>query len=83
MISIIAWTAIISAIYFSVFRALKLLRVTLTEEVLGLDIAEMGAVEPKQLREINEEIVRRATFKEGGETSKNPDSARLPFNGSS
>ena len=43
MFCIIAWVAAISLLYFFVMKKLKLLRVPLLEEVIGLDFAEMGS----------------------------------------
>ena len=42
MIIILAWATVISVLYFLIMRKLKMLRVSLLEEVIGLDAAEMG-----------------------------------------
>jgi len=42
MVTIIAWTAVFSLIYFAVMNKLNLLRVPRFEEIVGLDSAEMG-----------------------------------------
>ena len=43
MITIIVWSGGISLAYFLTMRKLKLLRVPLLEEIIGLDAAEMGS----------------------------------------
>ena len=43
MVAIILWVGTLSAIYFLIMHAAKLLRVSLLDEVIGLDIAEMGS----------------------------------------
>ena len=42
MIIILAWATVISVLYFLLMRKLRMLRVSLLEEVIGLDAAEMG-----------------------------------------
>jgi len=49
MLIIVLWTSGLSLIYFMIARQAKILRVTLLDEVLGLDISEMGASKPKML----------------------------------
>jgi len=39
---IVAWVAVLSLAFFLPAKALRMLRVPLIEEVIGLDIAEMG-----------------------------------------
>ena len=43
MLSIIAWVTLFSLPYFYIMKRLKLLRVPLIHEIIGLDIAEMGS----------------------------------------
>jgi ammonia channel protein AmtB len=43
MITILAWSGGISFAYFLAMKKLKLLRVPLLEEIIGLDAAEMGS----------------------------------------
>ena len=43
MIVIVLWVAVLSAIYFYLMDKINILRVPLIEEVIGLDIAEMGS----------------------------------------
>lgn len=43
MTAIVAWVAVISGVYFVLMNYLKILRVPLLEEIIGLDIAEMGS----------------------------------------
>lgn len=43
MIAIVAWTATLSGILFSILNWADLLRVDLLEEIVGLDYAEMGS----------------------------------------
>ena len=43
MLSIIAWVATISLVYFLIMKRVNLLRVPLLEEIIGLDYAEMGS----------------------------------------
>ena len=42
-ICIILWVMILSLSFFWIFKKLKLLRVPLIEEILGLDLAQMGS----------------------------------------
>ena len=49
MLIIMLWTSSLSFIYFMIARQAKILRVSLLDEVLGLDISEMGASKPKML----------------------------------
>lgn len=42
MLIIVAWVAALSLVFFMPAKALRMLRVPLIEEVIGLDIAEMG-----------------------------------------
>ena len=44
MLAIIAWTTLFSALYFLIMRKVKKLRVTDVEELMGLDIMEMGSM---------------------------------------
>ena len=43
MFSIIVWVSLFSFPYFYIMKRLKLLRVPLVHEIIGLDIAEMGS----------------------------------------
>ena len=43
MICIVTWTAVISFAYFFIMKKAGLLRVSLLEEIIGLDPAEMGS----------------------------------------
>ena len=43
MFIIVLWVSVISIIYFFIMKKLDLLRVPLLEEVIGLDVAEMGS----------------------------------------
>ena len=43
MFSILAWVAVFSLPYFYIMKRLKLLRVPLIHEIIGLDVAEMGS----------------------------------------
>lgn len=43
MLVIVAWTAAFSLIYFLLMKKFNLLRVSLLDEIIGLDIAEMGS----------------------------------------
>jgi len=49
MLVIIAWTATLSFLYFFIAKKVKLLRVSLLTEVIGLDICLMGARQPKSI----------------------------------
>ena len=62
MIIIILWVSLFSVIYFLVMKKVGLLRVPLLEEVIGLDVAEMGSRIKVQMK-IAEGIVRRASLK--------------------
>jgi len=53
MVAIIVWVALLSAIFFSIVNYGGLFRVSLTEELLGLDIAEMDA---DSIPHINEQV---------------------------
>lgn len=52
MFSIFLWTGSITIIYFYILHRLKLLRVSLIHEILGLDIAEMGEMMPQFSQEV-------------------------------
>jgi len=43
MLSIIVWVSLFSFPYFYILKRIKLLRVPLVHEIIGLDIAEMGS----------------------------------------
>ena len=43
LISILAWTVALTLPYFLIMKKLKLLRVPLINEIVGLDVAEMGS----------------------------------------
>lgn len=62
MFAIILWVAVLSSLYFLLMKKLGLLRVSLLEEVIGLDIAEMGS----QLhisKKVDDELVRSASLR--------------------
>jgi len=40
-----------------------MLRVNLVDEILGMDIAEMGVAHPKQLAEIDLQVMRRESLR--------------------
>ena len=52
LILIFLWSSIISGLYFYFMHRLKLLRVGLLDEIVGLDISEMGLEKPAILNEI-------------------------------
>lgn len=43
LFAIIAWVTLITLPYFCIMKRLRLLRVPLIHEIIGLDIAEMGS----------------------------------------
>jgi len=53
-IAIIAWTASLSGLFFIIMKKTDLLRVSVTDEVLGLDFAEMDFY---KLDHINEKVL--------------------------
>ena len=57
MFVIILWVAFLSGLYFLVMNKFKKLRVSLLDEVIGLDIAEMGGVMHIN-RKVNDKISR-------------------------
>lgn len=61
MLCIVAWTASISLIYFMVMKKFGLLRVSLLDEVIGLDVAEHGS-EIRVQTKIAEGIARSMTL---------------------
>lgn len=62
MFIIVLWVSVISIIYFFIMKKLDLLRVPLLEEVIGLDVAEMGSKVRIQ-KQIAAGIVRAATLR--------------------
>ena len=56
MLVIIAWTATLCGVYFFIFHKLGLLRVKLIEEIIGLDISEMGVEEPREFRMMDADL---------------------------
>lgn len=62
MLIIVLWVSAISIIYFLVMKKIGLLRVPLLEEVIGLDVAEMGSKVRIQ-RQIAEGLTRRASLR--------------------
>jgi len=54
MICIMAWVALLSGIYFYSMKCAGLLRVSLIDEIIGLDITEMGGNEPVVLNAFNQ-----------------------------
>jgi len=60
MLCIVAWTATISLIYFMAMKKFNLLRVSLIDEIIGLDVAEHGS-EAKVNTKIAEGISRSMT----------------------
>ena len=63
MLAIIAWTLITSGIFFFAMSKLSLLRVSLVDEIIGLDIAEMGTQAKIHAQE--KIIARRASISLG------------------
>lgn len=64
MICIVAWTATISGLYFYGMKRLGLLRVSLFDEIVGLDITEMGDDLPPEMmtkEEQNDRLLRKKT----------------------
>merc|ERR1712061_700320 len=75
MLAIIAWVAFLSAGYFILMRILQLLRVPLLEQIIGLDIAEMGSaihiskkVEDQVIR--SDSIRKSSTLRRGRSTDQ-------------
>lgn len=62
MFIIVLWVSVISIIYFFMMKKLDLLRVPLLEEVIGLDVAEMGSKVTVK-KQIAAGIVRAATLR--------------------
>ena len=62
MLSIVAWVAAISLLYFFIMKKTGLLRVPLLEEVIGLDFAEMGSKVKVDMK-IAEGITRAQTLR--------------------
>lgn len=58
IVVIIAWTAVMSGLFFYVLRFFGKLRVPLMDEIIGLDITEMGAGHPEVLNMVS----KSATF---------------------
>ena len=63
MFAICLWVALLSAIYFFVMKKAGLLRVDLLEEIMGLDIAEMGST--LKVNKQMEKAVRRSASLRG------------------
>lgn len=62
MFAIIAWTAVLSALYFVLIKKLGILRVPLLEEIVGLDIAEMGS-KAHISHKVEDQIIRSETIR--------------------
>ena len=70
MLAIIAWTAVLSGAFFFAMKKLGLLRVSLVDEIIGLDITEMGSHDVPALVMsafhrhvfVEESLVRKATL---------------------
>jgi len=62
MLVIVLWVASISLLYFILMKKLGLLRVSLLEEIIGLDFAEMGSKVRLDMK-IAEGIVRSQTLR--------------------
>lgn len=62
MLAIVAWVAAISALYFLLMKKLDLLRVPLLEEVIGLDVAEMGS-KAHVSKTVEERVVRSESIR--------------------
>ena len=56
MLVIVLWTGVISALYFIILNKFGLLRVKLMEEIIGLDISEMGVDEPKEFKNMDADL---------------------------
>jgi len=65
MFAIILWVALLSAIYFFVMKKVGLLRVDLLEEIMGLDIAEMGGT-LKVNKQMEKAVHRSASLRGAG-----------------
>ena len=52
LIVIFFWSSIISALYFIAMAKFQLLRVSLLDEIVGLDISEMGLEKPTIFNDI-------------------------------
>lgn len=61
MLVIVLWVAGLSLIFFLIMKKLKLLRVPLLEEIIGLDSAEMGSKVRVEMK-IAEGIVKQQTL---------------------
>lgn len=70
MVCIILWVGLISFLYFFVMNYFKRLRVSLLDEVIGLDIAEMGGLMHIN-RAVNDKISR-------ADSLRNSASLRIP-----
>jgi len=60
---IVLWAFVTSAIYFIILKKLDLLRVSLVDELLGLDIAEHGSNAMKFETRLQKSFIRAASLK--------------------
>ena len=67
---IIIWTAALCGLFFFAFHKFGLLRVTLMEEVIGLDISEMGVEEPKEFKMMDKDLTRTLTMIKKNESNR-------------
>ena len=65
MFAIVLWVALLSAIYFFIMKKAGLLRVDLLEEIMGLDIAEMGS-KLKVNKQMEKAVRRSASLRAAG-----------------
>ena len=65
MFAIVLWVALLSAIYFFIMKKAGLLRVDLLEEIMGLDIAEMGST-LKVNKQMEKAVLRSASLRAAG-----------------
>jgi len=69
LIAIVAWVAVLSGAYFALMNYLKLLRVPLLEEIIGLDIAEMGSAIHISKR-VEDNIIRADSIRKSSNLSR-------------
>jgi len=57
LVTIIGWSAFMSFLYFGFFKLLKIERVSISHELMGFDIAEMGILNKKLLLKMKIEVL--------------------------
>jgi len=57
LVTIIGWTSVLTFLYFGLFKLLKVDRVSISHELMGCDIAEMGALNKKLLLKMKIEVL--------------------------